>query len=416
LATVRKEDCECPRNKKATCRHRPWKVSYREPGGRAGRPREVGFKLQKDAEAFATKVERDKDLGVYIDPRGAKRLFSDVWKEWATAGELEESTRRNYASVYKNHFKEPFGSKPIGSITPSEITAWETAERARYKAYGVQVRFNVLSSVFNYAVEAEIIGRSPCKKANPRKNARKSSYTPVRPEEVPTLPEVLGIIAEAPKILRASYWSMAGSGLRPGEALAVAEDIIDWELDILTVCRQVTPFGLEDGMAGRRGWKRGTKHRSFAEARRSPIPTPLRRAYGGHIEVYGVWGEHGFLHESPRIPEQHPSYDYLLDSFKQAAKAAGTPQYTPKSFRHFFVSAAIHAGIPIFEIAQWVGHRTTKVTELVYAHILNEAFRRGRDILSGALGEVLQADLAAQRGKIIPIPLTPDEDEDAEAA
>jgi hypothetical protein len=36
---------------------------------------------------------------------------------------------------------------------------------------------------------------------------------------------------------------------------------------------------------------------------------------------------------------------------RAAAKRAGTPQYTPKSFRHFFVPEAIHAQIPLFEVA-----------------------------------------------------------------
>ncbi|MFB7027146.1 MULTISPECIES: tyrosine-type recombinase/integrase [unclassified Streptomyces] len=410
MATIKKEDCECPRRKKPTCPHKPYRVSYREPGGRAGKPRQVSFKKLEDAEAFAVKVERDKDLGTYINPKAGQRTFAQVWEEWVSAGTLEESSKRNYQSVYDNHYGPFFGSKPIASITPTTILEWEADQRARgYKETGIAGRKNVLSSVFNYAHNAEIIGRNPCKKANPRRRSGQA-MTPVSDDQIPTMHEVLGIIAEAPKRVRAGFWAMAGCGVRPGEALALSEESMNWEGGVLSVDHQVSAYGCQEISGYRRGVKRGTKHRTFEHARKTPVPASLVEIFNNHIDAFGSWGDRGWFFESPRTNERHPSYDWFLDQFKAAARAAGTPQYTPKSFRHFFVSEAIHEGIPTFEIAAWVGHRSTRTTELVYGHLVRRAMERGARTMDNRLG----LRLAPFKGLIVPPQLVPSRDDEDE--
>ncbi|MYS22199.1 hypothetical protein GA0115240_13886 [Streptomyces sp. DvalAA-14] len=90
-----------------------------------------------------------------------------------------------------------------------------------------------------------------------------------------------------------------------------------------------------------------------------------------------------------------------MDQFKAAAQKAGTPGYTPKSFRRFFVSEAIHADIPLFEVAAWVGHRTTRTTELVYGHLVRRAMDRGARAMQNRL------ELRPYKGLIVPPSVAP---------
>ncbi|MFE4723935.1 Arm DNA-binding domain-containing protein, partial [Streptomyces sp. NPDC056728] len=64
---------------KTRCGHL-WTVSYREPGGRQGRKRERSFRLKREAESFATKVESEKNQGVYVDPDRGK-IPVRVWAQ-----------------------------------------------------------------------------------------------------------------------------------------------------------------------------------------------------------------------------------------------------------------------------------------------------------------------------------------------
>lgn len=50
------------------------------------------------------------------------------------------------------------------------------------------------------------------------------------------------------------------------------------------------------------------------------------------------------------------------------------------------MAEAIHNGIPLFEIAAWVGHRTTRTTELVYGHLVRRAMERGARTMHNRLG------------------------------
>ncbi|MGW1282958.1 hypothetical protein ACWD4N_04375 [Streptomyces sp. NPDC002586] len=90
-----------------------------------------------------------------------------------------------------------------------------------------------------------------------------------------------------------------------------------------------------------------------------------------------------------------------------APDRTGRRPHAGPSFRHFFVSEAIHAQIPLFEVAAWVGHRTTRTTELVYGHLVRRAMDRGARTMHNRLGLKLQPF----KGLIVPPSLTPSEDD-----
>ena len=64
------------------------------------------------------------------------------------------------------------------------------------------------------------------------------------------------------------------------------------------------------------------------------------------------------------------SYCRVTKCFCEARKAAGLPQMTSHTLRHFFISQAIMSNdVSTFTIAKWVGHRGTRMIEEVYGHL-----------------------------------------------
>jgi len=66
----------------------------------------------------------------------------------------------------------------------------------------------------------------------------------------------------------------------------------------------------------------------------------------------------------------------IKKGFAAAALRAGFPDLTPHVLRH---SAAVHmaeAGVPMSEIAQYLGHSSTNVTERVYARFSPDYLRK----------------------------------------
>ncbi|MFI5017732.1 MAG: tyrosine-type recombinase/integrase, partial [Dongiales bacterium] len=53
--------------------------------------------------------------------------------------------------------------------------------------------------------------------------------------------------------------------------------------------------------------------------------------------------------------------------------------FTPHSLRHAFVSALLSHGVPITDVATWLGHRNINVTYATYGHLVpdSEDYLRG---------------------------------------
>jgi integrase len=54
---------------------------------------------------------------------------------------------------------------------------------------------------------------------------------------------------------------------------------------------------------------------------------------------------------------------------------------------HTAVSIMSHNGVPIQDIADTVGHKSTHVTETVYRHVIAPAIRSGASVMNDVFGD-----------------------------
>jgi integrase len=72
-------------------------------------------------------------------------------------------------------------------------------------------------------------------------------------------------------------------------------------------------------------------------------------------------------------------HNWRRDEWNPAVRAAGEHR-TPYAMRHFFISEAIAAGIPSYEVARLAGTSVTQI-EATYAHLFGEHLERSRSAL-----------------------------------
>ncbi|WP_443051484.1 tyrosine-type recombinase/integrase [Streptomyces sp. NBC_00234] len=61
---------------------------------------------------------------------------------------------------------------------------------------------------------------------------------------------------------------------------------------------------------------------------------------------------------------------------------AGIPRkITPHWLRRFFASAGLSKGVPVTDMAEWLGHRDPKITYQTYAHVMPDAPERLRALM-----------------------------------
>jgi integrase len=121
-----------------------------------------------------------------------------------------------------------------------------------------------------------------------------------------------------------------------------------------------------------RYWADG-KQREPGEYRDVPVPTWL-------------WDIARDLPDGPLMPgngeRRFQLYGTVYERFMNAARAAGVPEgFTPHSLRHAFASVMLSKGVPITDVAHWLGHRDVRVTFRIYGHLVPSAAARAIAVL-----------------------------------
>lgn len=83
-----------------------------------------------------------------------------------------------------------------------------------------------------------------------------------------------------------------------------------------------------------------------------------------------------------------PVYSTYRPSFNRLAREAGIPEgFTPHSLRHAFVSALLSRGVPITDVAKWLGHRNINVTYATYGPLVPSSLGRAQEVLNAEYAE-----------------------------
>ena len=160
------------------------------------------------------------------------------------------------------------------------------------------------------------------------------------------------------------------TSLRIEEALAVEKADFRDNGTILRVYQQATRDGRETAPLKKR--KRG-------EYRDIPVPTWL-------------WDMIRDLPDGPLMigngERRYQLYGTLYERFMNAADKAGIPAgFTHHSLRHAFASAMLSKGVPITDVAHWLGHRDVRVTYRIYGHLVPSAAARAIAVLDEEYAE-----------------------------
>lgn len=171
---------------------------------------------------------------------------------------------------------------------------------------------------------------------------------------------------------------MSGCGLRNGEALAVNVKNIVAD-DVYRVREQVNQTT---------GDYAPLKHRKKGQYRDVPLPARVKATVDGFVEKYGVVD--GYLLRNPKDSSGAFSLHVLQNRWRRI-KADGKVQIpegmTLYGFRHFFASNCLSHGIPITDVAEWMGHKSIEVTFKTYRHLMPGSI--------GSAAKILDIGLAA---------------------
>lgn len=312
------------------------------------------FRRKRDAEAWEHIHYRALAFGEFVPPLDRGVSFAEVAARFLDSRRSQirphswRTDRDNLAAVPRW-----FAALPISSVGPAEVLAYLTELLAARARSTVQRARGTLGAVFSYAIRERMLIRNPVQEVRVPPGGGRAS----RGIDTFTEGQLAATLAAqyrlAPRLAAVTEF-LSLTGLRWSELRALRIGDV----------RPAPVPGVRIWRAQSDGYpERATKSGS---TRTVPLTD---RAHTLTI----------------LLAEDRPIDDYLVvttkgrhiqgNGFRYAVRWSETapPDRTVHDLRHYAASAWLRAGIPVHQVARWLGHANPAVTLNTYAHILGEA-------------------------------------------
>lgn len=331
---------------------------------------------RRQAERALREIVGRLDRGLATPSRvPTLRQYVETWKKGEAAAKLRPRTLRDYLAIFERHVLPALGPVPLNAIHTARIEAVLVAPlRKQGKYRSAQLAVAVLSKVMRSAVKDPTLGLvgNPCAGVEVGSGPRRDVHPLTAEERAKFREAIAGTGHEALFLL------LMGTGLRPGEALALGWEHLDLDQGVARVERTVDD--------------RGEFHEpKTAKGRRAaPLPPEVRRALlalhmrrGRPTEGLVFPGQRGRVLDRARLLRVH------FRPALERAKIARAGVLRLYDLRHGFATAALEAGADVRTTADLMGHASTRMTMEVYQHVSDErkrgaAERIGAELFGGA--------------------------------
>ena len=340
--------------------------------GADGKQHSKDFDRQTDAKRWVAEMERAVNRGEWTDPNAAKVTVGELFPQWLSTRNVKPSTMEGYREIYRSCIAEPWGSRRINQLTPSEVQAWvanmKGTPRARKSPTGLVVTeakllsagrrrkaHGVLAGILDMAVADGRIPRNPV-----RPTAGTRGFLPKlgggKRHQYLTPAEVSRLAESCPEH-ETLVLVMAYTGLRWGEVTALRVQDVE---PIRSRIHVVQAFALVKGNP-----VLGTP--KSHQNREVPIPAFLRdrvtQAMAGKQPSDLLFAN----------PSGGPidGNNFRKRVFKPAAEALGLDGLTPHGLRHVAASLAVGAGASVKGVQRMLGHADAAMTLNTYADLFD---------------------------------------------
>lgn len=337
-----------------------------------------------EARAMKRDIETDQFRGRYA-ARAKGGTFEAYAAAYIAGRRIGERTRNQMKARFRNHVNPHLGHLPITDtdLSPSVLQGWVQSITGLAPSYQKLI-FTDVTAVLAAMTEDNLLDRNPLKAkmiTRPKAKTRKITAW--------SAGWVQGMYDAMSRRYRIAVRIGAGLGLRQGEIFGLAADDVDFERGCVYVRRQV-----QRGPDGRGQIYGPPKHAESKEAyldpgdiiRTVPLPASVAPALRRYMEEFPsmpvtlpwidpVAGSRGD-HTAMLIMTTEHLHAVTHSGFNSwhwanARKAVGIPagrQNGMHALRHFYGSTLVAAGVPIADVADWMGHATAQTTVRLYVH------------------------------------------------
>ncbi len=356
-------------------RGKRWTVRYRDP---SGKQRSEAFDRKADADRRLAEVSSAVHRGTYVDPVLGRTTTGAWLDEWLRMndGRWKPTTVAKRRQLIRDWFRPAFGDVPLSALRPSAVQSAVSAWQARHAAGTVAHAVSILRMALDAAV---LDGRIP---SNPATRVQRKPSKRRRDVQLSDA-EVARIMAAVPDTDRAFLLHLALAGCRLGEALALEVSDLDLLRGTARIWRQVDTSKAERAYIPLKGADRIGEHE-----RTVPVVDALRDALAAHLAARRA--SDGCQPVGPVfVRSGRPLTRGMVDAMAERTARASGVAFSPHALRHYFGSALISRGVPVTQVAAWMGHESPRTTLQVYSYCMPQDDETGRVALRAAASALL---------------------------
>ena len=334
-----------------------------------GHPKWVhGYSVQELFDNYV-KLMVNEGLIEWVEEDDAVPIFGKYLKEfYRTFKQGQQSnTVVNRERTIRNHIEPAFGSKRMDRIRTTDIQKWFNSLAKTYSKETILKIKNVMSPVFDAAVEDEILDRNPMASKRIEIHGKETVHHKAIPKE--KMADIRRGLKELPERERTMAALLCYTGMRFEEVLGVRCEDISFNEGFITVRRAV--------VHPNRNMPEVKCPKTKTSERRIPMCDELA------LELNICQYRTGFiLHTNKDKSGETPlSYTEARRCFDYIRKKFDILDYTAHDFRDTCATEWRENGMPLDVIARILGHSKTETTEKRYVKYRGEMMEKVRNMM-----------------------------------
>lgn len=336
---------------------------------------------QRAAEHGAKAARADLTVGRYLTR----------WIEDVVPGTVGAATQAQYADVLRLYVIPRVGRKRLVTLSPSDVDGMlrdmaqpTDARPTGYSPTARRLARSVLRRALRRAEAEGLITRNAAALSNPVRQDRTEGRS-LSPDEARRL-----LAAASGLRLECAIVVALCCGLRPSEVLGLAWDAVELESirPALTVRRGLKRIPQRGLVLSATKTNRSRRTIFLTELAANALRDHRARQAEEQASAGVGWVERplgaNLIFRTVRGGAVEPAA--FSSALEQACDRAELGHWTPHELRHSAASLLLAGGVPLVQVADFLGHSSAMVTAAVYAHVLDEARTATVEAMADVLG------------------------------
>lgn len=263
---------------------------------------------------------------------------------------------------FNNHIKPYFSKHILKDIQPLELEQWQLKLLKKYKPTTVVKYRSIMYSIFDKALQNNLIKFNPLTRVKPPLTVKKKILTLTEKEDENlnpfTIKEIRKILSNTDGNLYYVIFFMFLTGIRPGELISLTWNDIDYDKKRIAVEKTTV-----HGKVGNVKTQSSVRYIDMLPQ----LETIIK-------ELHNITGNYDNLFISS-FKKPFYSHDILNKRFKELLEKINIKERSLYNLRHTFAShmiSNIQNGIDILWVSKMLGHKDLSITLQIYAKYIKE--------------------------------------------